>query len=383
MIKTLSAQVETKLIASDGEAGDFFGRSVAIEGETIIVGASDDDNVKGIDAGSAYVFRKVDDAWVETQKLIASEIADTAFFGYDVDIDGDYAVITACWSDDLGEKTGSAYIFRLEGSEWIEEAKLTAHDAGEDDRFGISASISGDYVVVGSFFDDDNGSRSGSAYIFKKEGTSWTEQVKLTPGDGSADDWFGVNVSMDGDYVAVGSRYNDNEKGTNAGAVYVYKREGSDWIEQTKLLPSESFDNVYFDVCEIDGANLVVGAWGDGIVETAAGAFYIFHNEEDNWLLVDKLFASDMNMRDNFGRGVAIHGDRIVIGSFLDDDNGADSGSGYIFRWNGVEWYEEMKLLASDGDTLDNFGLSVDIELNHIVVGARQDDDMGVNSGAV
>jgi hypothetical protein len=383
MINTLSAQVETKLIASDGEAGDFFGRSVAIEGEYIMVGASNDDNEKGTDAGSAYIFQKVEDAWVETQKLIASEIGDTAFFGYDVDIDGDLAVIGACWSDDLGEKTGSAYIFRLEGSEWIEEAKLTAHDAGEDDRFGISVSISGNYAVVGSFFDDDNGSRSGSAYIFKKEGASWTEQAKLTPGDGSTDDWFGVNVSVDGDYVAVGSRYNDNEKGTNAGAVYVYKREEANWIEQTKLLPSEGFDNVYFDVCEIDGANLVVGAWGDGTLETAAGAFYIFHNEEDSWLLVDKLFASDINMRDNFGRGVAIHGDRIVIGSFLDDDNGGDSGSGYIFRWNGAEWYEEMKLLASDGDTLDNFGLSVDIDLNNVVVGARQDDDRGVNSGAV
>jgi len=162
MIKTLSAQVETKLIASDGEAGDFFGRSVAIEGETIIVGASDDDNVKGIDAGSAYVFRKVDDAWVETQKLIASEIADTAFFGYDVDIDGDYAVITACWSDDLGEKTGSAYIFRLEGSEWYEEMKLLASDGDTLDNFGLSVDIELNHIVVGARQDDDMGVNSGA-----------------------------------------------------------------------------------------------------------------------------------------------------------------------------------------------------------------------------
>jgi len=383
IFNSLNAQIETKLSASDGEAGDIFGQHVAINGGHIIVGASEDDNEKGIDAGAAYFFRNDGNDWIETQKILASDITDSSLFGYAVDIDGDYAVIGACWSDEYGEKSGSAYIFKLEGTGWIEQAKLTAHDAEEDDRFGISAAISGDYAVVGSFFDDDNGSRSGSAYIFKRNGTSWTEQVKLVPGDGAANDWFGVNVSMDGNYTVIGSRYNDNEKGINAGAVYIYKRDGSDWIEQTKLMPGDSLDNALFEACAIEGDNLVVGAWNDGTIATEAGSFYIFKRDENNWLKVDRLFASDVNMRDNFGRAVAISGDRIVVGAHLNDDDGGGSGSIYIFQRDGAHWYEEMKLTATDGDTMDYFGLSVDIDQDDVVVAARQDDDKGENSGAV
>lgn len=383
ILNSLKAQVETKLNPSDGEAGDNFGRKVSIDGEYIIVGASYDDNEKGIDAGASYVFRNDGNDWVETQKLLASNIADSNLFGYAVDIDGDFAVISACWSDEYGEKSGSAYIFKLEGTNWIEQAKLTAHDAEEDDRFGISAAISGDYTVVGSFFDDDSGSRSGSAYIFKRNGTLWTEQVKLVPSDGAANDWFGVNVSIDGDYTVIGSRYDDNEKGIDAGAVYIFKREGSNWIEQTKLIPSDSLDNVLFEVSAIEGDNLVVGAWKDGTIAKNAGSFYIFKRDGNNWLKVDRLFASDVDTRDHFGSAVAISGDRIVIGAYLNDDKGGGSGSSYIFRRDGANWYEEIKLTASDGDTLDYFGSSVDIDQNYVVVAARQDDDKGENSGAV
>ena len=383
LFNSVNAQVETKLTASDGEAGDGFGRRVAIDGEYIIVGASYDDNEKGIDAGAAYVFINVGGEWVETQKLLASDVADTTLFGYTVDIDGDYAVIGACWSDEYGEKSGSAYIFKLEGTSWVEQTKLTAHDAEEDDRFGISAAISGDYAVVGSFFDDDSGSRSGSAYIFKRNGTSWIEQVKLVPSDGAADDWFGVNVSIDGDYAVIGSRYDDNEKGIDAGAVYIFKREGSNWIEQTKLMPIDSLDSVLFEVSAIEGDNLIVGAWKDSKIATMAGSFYIFKRDEDNWLKVDRFFASDVDTRDHFGSAVAISRDRLVIGAYLNDDDGGGSGSSYIFRWDGANWYEEMKITASDGDTMDYFGSSVDIDQNFVVVAARQDDDKGEDSGAV
>jgi len=124
----------------------------------------------------------------------------------------------------------------------LSESKITASDGAGNDRFGISVSVLGDYAIVGSYVDDDKGENSGSAYIFKLTGTTWAEEDKLLASDGTASDFFGYSVSISGDYAVVGSRQND-DNGSNSGSAYIFKRSGISWTEEAKLLPIDGAAN--------------------------------------------------------------------------------------------------------------------------------------------
>jgi len=162
---TATAQTESKLTASDAAATDNFGYSVSISGEYVIVGArfNDDD---GSSSGSAYIFSRSDTTWTQQAKLTASDEAANDEFGYSVSISGDNAIVGAQHNDDDGSNSGSAYIFNRSGTSWSEQAKHIASDAAADDEFGYSVSISGDHAIVGAFLDDDAGNASGSAYVY-------------------------------------------------------------------------------------------------------------------------------------------------------------------------------------------------------------------------
>ncbi|MCH7887296.1 MAG: FG-GAP repeat protein, partial [Candidatus Marinimicrobia bacterium] len=159
-------------------------------------------------------------AQISEFKITASDGAENDHFGESASISGDYAVVGARFDDDNGLSSGSAYVFKRSGTSWAQEAKLLPSDGAVEDRFGVSVSISGDYAVVGAKFDDDNGSKSGSAYVFKRAGASWTEEVKLLPSDGAAGDEFGKSVSISGDYAVVGA-FGDDDNGSGSGSAYV------------------------------------------------------------------------------------------------------------------------------------------------------------------
>ena len=266
--------------------------------------------------------------WSE-QKLFASDGAAGEEFGYPVSIDGNYAIIGVPHDNDMGNNSGSAYIFKNNGTSWIEIQKLTASDGAESELFGYYLSISGDYVIIGAPYDDDMGANSGSAYIFKNNGTSWIEEQKIYASDGAADDWFGRCISMDADYAIIGAPH-DDDMGNNSGSAYIFKNNGTSWIEEKKLTA-------------IDGA-------------------------DDDW----------------FGRRVSIDGNYAIIGAENNDVNGEDSGSVYIFKYDDKNWVEEAKLIASDGEVEDYFGTSVSIDGNHAIIGAALDDNSnGVDAGSV
>jgi len=163
--------------------------------------------------------------WENEQKLTASDGAAYDYFGNSISIDGEYAVIGAWKEGASSSMTGSAYIFYNNGSSWSEQLKLTVSDGGVEDFFGYSVSISGDYAVIGAYGDDDNGTNSGSAYIFIRSGTSWTEQVKITASDGVSGDRFGCSVSISGDYAIVGA-WGDDNSGIDRGSAYIFYRIG-------------------------------------------------------------------------------------------------------------------------------------------------------------
>ncbi|KAH8055759.1 protein kinase [Aureococcus anophagefferens] len=202
-----------KLVASDAAEEDYFGGSVAVSGDLVVVGASGNDD-GGSDSGSAYVFRTTNDgaSWTQTAKLVASDAAKDNYFGGSVAVSGDLVRRPrrrrAHWNDDAGDSSGSAYVFRTTngGASWTETAKLVASDAAANDRFGTSVAVSGDLVVVGADANDDAGSSSGSAYVFRTTngGASWTQSAKLVASDAAEDDYFGTSVAVSGDSSSSG-----------------------------------------------------------------------------------------------------------------------------------------------------------------------------------
>ncbi len=197
-------------------------------------------------------------------------------FGVSVAVDGDTAVIGAYGNDDAGPESGSAYVFVRNGTTWSEQAKLTASDAATYDRFGDSVAADGDTAVIGAPLDDDAAPESGSAYVFVRNGTTWNEQAKLTASDAATSDVFGESVAVDGDTAAIGSPL-DDDAGFDSGSAYVFVRSGTTWNEQAKLT------------------------------------------------------ASDAAAYDVFGKSVAVGGDTAVVGARLNDDAGTNSGSAYVY----------------------------------------------------
>lgn len=310
----------------------------------------------------------------ELYKLLACNGAPDDLFGHSVGIWGDYAVVGAYTADANGSNSGSACIFKRDpNSSWIKQAELDPNDGDTDDWFGHSVSISGDYAVVGAHGNDDDGNHSGSAYIFKRTGTSWSQKAKLLADDAQASTSFGFSVSISGDTVVVGSVGDDDVvNGEDSGSAYIFKRTGTGWTEEDKLLASDGgpADNFGYSV-SISGDSVVVGAYQEG---GTIGSAYIYKRTGTEWTEEDKLLASDGEVNDTFGRSVSISGDCAVVGADGDDD----TGSAYIFKRDpNSSWFQKAKLLPSDGAPGWIFGYSVSIFNDNAIVGAWGDTENG------
>ncbi len=320
--------------------------------------------------------------WLEKDKLLASDGTAGDLFGSSVSISGDYAIVGAKSDDDHGSYSGSAYIFKFDGATWVQQQKLHALDSTNGDYFGQSVSISGDYAIIGALFDDDNGNESGSAYIFNFDGTNWVQQQKLIASDGVADDCFGYSVSINGDHAIVGAR-DDDDNGTNSGSAYIFKFDGTNWIQQAKLLASEgTMYDMFGNSVSISGNHAIVGAYADDVNGNESGSAYTFRFDGTNWNEQQKLLPSDCAAGDYFGYSVSISNDLAIVGAHWNDDKGSDSGSAYVFKFDGTDWIQQQKLLASDGAAGNGFGYSVSISSDLAIIGAAGDDDNGSGSGS-
>jgi len=278
-----SPQELAKLLASDAAAGDWFGRSVSVSGDTAVMGAHSDDHAGGTDAGSAYVFVRTAGGWTQQAKLTASDAAASDYFGVSVSVSGDTAVIGANGDDHAGgTDAGSAYVFVRSGGVWTQQAKLTASDAAASDVFGFSVSVSGDTAVIGANYDDHaGGGNAGSAYVFVKPSGGWqnmTQTAKLTASDAVADDYFGYSVSVSGDTAVIGAYSDTHAGGGQAGSAYVFVGAGGVWSQQTKLTASDAATGDYFGLSvSVSGDMAVVGADGDDHAGGGqAGSAYAF-----------------------------------------------------------------------------------------------------------
>jgi hypothetical protein len=378
-VSSANIQENTKLIASDGAAGDYFGWSVSISNDYAIIGAYGDDIGSATNQGSAYIYVRNGTSWTQQAKLIASDGLANDMFGSSVAIDGDYAIVGA-YGDDVSVNTGqgSAYIYVRNGANWIQEAKLTASDGSVNDQFGISVAIDGDYAIVGAYLDDVSANTGqGSAYVFIRSGSSWTQQAKLTASDGSADDSFGYSVSISGAYAIVGAYLDDVGANTGQGSAYVFIRSGSSWIQQAKLNAIGGGGGDYFGrSVSIDDNYAIIGAMFTqlgGVTEV--GAAYIFVRSGTSWAQQATLVASDRQAGDRFGASVSIRGIYAIVSLPFSSSCFDCRGSAYIFERSGTSWIQQAKLNPSDG--IDgtgleppSFGYSVSISDEYAIVGA-------------
>ena len=368
---------QSYLKASNTDAGDNFSFSVAISGDTLVVGAPEEDSAaEGVDgdqtdnskiySGAAYVFVRSGSTWSQQAYLKASNTDTADYFGYSVAISGDTLVVGAPdedsaatgvdgnESDNSAHSSGAAYVFVRNGTTWSQHAYLKASNTGADDQFGYSVAISGSTVVVGAVGEDSNATGvdgdesdntapySGAAYVFVRTNKVWSQQAYLKASNTNTNDQFGYSIAISGDTIVVGaigerSGYigdQDDNSATEAGAAYVFVRGGSTWSQQSYLKASniDAYD-LFGSSVAISGNTIVVGAPceassatgvnGDQLDNSAefAGASYVFVRSGTNWLQQAYLKASNTDIDDRFGISVAVSGYTLVVGALYESSN--------------------------------------------------------------
>ena len=376
-----SISEQQKIVASDKGTGNSFGEVGSIDGSTIIIGAPRD-NDNGVNSGSVYILTRSETTWVEHQKIVPTTVYANHYFGTSVAISGDTAIVGAI-GDHVGGGTdaGAAYIFNRSGDTWAEQQRIKASDAASGDSFGYRVAIDGDTCVISAYGEDAIGSDSGSVYIFTRSGTTWTQQQKIVSSDIAPGDRFGSSVAIDGDTVIVGARFEGL-----GGSAYIFTRSGTTWTQQQKIVSSDLASGDSFgSTLAIEGDTAIVGASSQDTGGLGAGAAYIFTRSGTTWSEQQKIQASDAQASAAFGYAVCIQGDVIAVGSRLDSELATSSGAAYIFTRNGATWTQRAKIKASDAAVNDYFSAGcLDISGETVIVGSgREDTSPTTDNGAL
>jgi len=377
-------------------AGDKFGYSVSTTSSLAAVGAYGDDD-HGSEAGRAYLFGRNTgggDNWGQFASLVPTDPAAGDQFGWSISNTSNLAIIGAPGDDDQGPSAGSAYVFSRQGGVYTQTAKLLPAAVTGGDNFGFSASITTNFALVGTPYDDDYGPDSGAAYLFGRNTggvNNWGLIKKLYAGDPTGGDYFGQSVSVVNNFLIVGAPGAD-DTGPNSGAAYVFGRNtggGGNWGQAAKLLASDATDEDLFGWSVSISQNFaVVGAPDDDDQGLKSGSAYIFNRDEgghDNWGQVKKLMGAEGTGGDMFGWSVSIDGELVVSGAKGDDDYGLNSGSAYAFGRNTGgpgNWGQIDKFYASNPSQDAAFGTSVSVNARIICVGAPDGLTYGLASGA-
>ncbi len=370
-------RAEIKLSASDGQEGDLFATSSSISGDWAIFGAYGDDDFGGR-SGSAYMFHYDGTNWTEHSKLLASDGDAGDYFGYSVSISGDWAVVGAVYEEENGYRSGSAYMFHYDGTNWVETTKLFASDGEWTDHFGHTVSISGDWVLIGAYGSEEPDENSGAAYMFHYNGTDWVEYAKLVPDDADINDRFGSSVSISGDWAIIGAHYDDSIKSLG-GAAYMFHLVGTNWVQHSKITASDlSTSNTFGRAVSISGGWAIAASYN----AYGTGSAYVFNYDGTDWVENSKLEAKDGEMNDYFGRSVAITDGWALVGAYRVDSPEEQAGAGYLFSYNGTRWSQEAKLSAQDGEAFEYLGITVSISGGHAIVGSHSVEVLAPNDGA-
>ena len=378
-----------RLVAPVRVTNDFFGISVAIDGDVVVVGADLSDESLFADAGAAFVYRFDGFAWQWEATLTASDASVSDSFGASVAIEGDLIVVGATLTDVPGLNNGAAYVFRFDGFNWNEEAKLLAMDAGSLDLAGTSVDISGNRVVVGAPQDNDNGPDSGSAYVFEYNPASaiWEEKQKLVAADAAFGDNFGQSVSISGDLLVVGAWLDNEIIVADSGAAYVFGFDSASqiWIQDAKLQAPAIAGSAFFGVSvslspdAINGDVILIGAYGaDGVDDVGvpvpgSGSAYVFRDTGPAWGFEQELPVPTSLIQGGFDNGF---GFAVTVGENIAAVGVPFSGKGAFARYEfgGVAWSNTATVINATDESL---GISIDNDpvTNNIIIGAWTADN--------
>ena len=320
--------LQDQLVAADGPSDDSFGNAVAISNDTIIIGARTSDVNGNENQGAAYVFVRNGSGWSQQAKLVGNDSEAGDWFGQDVALEGDTAVVGA-WSHSVNGNNaeGAAYVFVRNGTTWSQQAKLIANDGGFHDSLGETVDISGQRVIVGAAQATVDGhSRQGAVYIFVRNGSNWSQEDKLIAADGSPYKYFGESVAIYDNTALIGTSW-EEVNGKPHGAAYIFERDGSNWSQQIKLKDNNSTVG--------DGFGLSVDLGSDTAVVSSVGknmnrgAVFVFTRQNNSWSQESILTASDSTENGGFGISVSLDGPNLLIFSYNIYDK---SGALYVFR---------------------------------------------------
>ncbi|NND94317.1 MAG: T9SS type A sorting domain-containing protein [Flavobacteriales bacterium] len=364
-----------KIVASDGSVDDGFAHSISIDNGIIAVGSPfDDDN--GSNSGSAYLFDA--STGVELAKLLPSDGAANEEFGFSIAIDNGIVAVGAKGDNENGTNAGAAYLF--DASTGVQLHKLLPNDGASGDEFGNSIAIDNGIVAVGAWRADEFGDASGAAYLF--DVSSGNQLEKVLPNTGNNFQTFGVSIAIDGDILAIGARtYFVLGEGFNFARAYLFDVQTGDQINilQPNILNlNGDLGGFFADCIDINDGLVAVGAPNRSVVFDHSGAAYVFDASTGSQL--QYIVPEDAHDRDNFGISISIDNGTVLVGAHQDDDNGFNSGSAYFY--DALSGAELNKIIASDGAAADLYGNAVALDGNFAVVGAIDDDDNGAQSGS-
>jgi len=353
---------QAKLGPSDGVVGNLFGRAVAISDNTALIGAYNDSNVLGDYAGSAYVFERNGETWTQQTKILPSNLNGNSF-GYAVALEGNGALIGG---------GGGPYFFERSGTTWTEKQRFVTPDfAG---GFGNALAIAGDRAIVGAYSDGNQGEEAGAAYVYARINGVWTLEQQLLASDGAPFRNFGRAVALTSDTALVGAMSMADTPQT-AGSAYVFVRQGQTWTQQAKLSvddvePSDMFG----EHVALSGNTALISAGYDDDDRKDMGAAYVFVRNGEAWTLEQKITPSDTwGGNFYFGRSIALEGDTALLS--------ANDGWVHRFQRSGGKWTEGKPLDQSkanyESPSTNLFGDSISLSNNTALVGAPTPQGIG------
>ena len=393
-------EVPHYLKASNTGNGNRFGQAVAISADTLVVGApwergasttiNGDQTQYGWTSGAVYVFVRSGSSWVQQAYIKASNPM-TFRFGASVAIDGDTLVVGApneFETLDPLSNTGAVYVFERVGTTWTESAVLFGSNTDWGDLIGTSVAIDGDTIVAGARGEDSNATGvdgdgtddsagdAGAAYVFVRDGAGWTEQAYLKASNTDPNDYFGWSVAVHADTVVVGAileRSNGNPADNSvngSGAAYVFVRSGTTWSQQGYLkAPTPGLFHSAGQSVGLHGDTILVGT---PQAQLDRGAVHVFERTGATWTHASELTRSNADAGHRFGESVAISSDQLVVGAPI--AGGDLGGAAYFFRRTGSAWAETNYLRSTTPGSSDYFGVSVAIHDGSVAVGANAED---------
>lgn len=356
-------QQVTKLLPDDTDAFDTNGASIAIDGDTAVVGVYGNAN----ETGAVYVFRRTNEQWQQDGVLVGNDLQANDRFGSSVAVAGSTIVVGAPGGDELARNAGAAYVFSHRDGGWTQEAKLLADEGHESDYFGRSVALNESRIVVAG---------RGSGYAFHRDEGQWRQEAALVAQDAPAYEEF-ASVAISATTAIVGTAV--SEYGDFTGSVYVFTLQDGEWAQQAELcaLDDRPADRFGRSVA-LDGDTALVGAQGSRQGQT--GAVYAFRRQNGEWNQEAKLTAEDPEGGDSFGLSVSLDGDTAIICARDDDVIGERSASAYIFERRNGQWQQEAKILPDEGEQWDWVVVDADVSGDTAVVWTQEEDEYGVPS---